>query len=184
MAVLRRWSAVLVFLRLALPGAARAQAAREYDVKAAFLYNFTKFVEWPASAFDDERETLKLCVLGENPFGDALQAVVGEEVAGHRITVVRSEAISRPSRCHVLFVGRSERSRLPQILPEVRNAPVLTVADSPGFLEQGGMINFVLEGTKVRFEVNQGAAEREGIKISSKLLQLAKRVLPGARPGS
>lgn len=182
MAVLRRAPAVLVLAllaALATAGASRAQTAQEYEVKAAFLYNFTKFVEWPAHAFADGKSSLRLCVLGDNPFGDSLNAVAGEEVGGHRITVVRSGSISDPSGCHILFISRSEKERLPRILSEVRNAPVLTVADSQGFLEQGGIINFILEGSKVRFEIDQASAEKAGIKISSKLLQLARRVPPG-----
>jgi hypothetical protein len=183
MEILKRWGALLLLL-LAAPAATPAQpAAPEYDVKAAFLYNFTKFVDWPAGAFPDERSSLRICVLGDNPFGNALQAAVGDEIAGHRLTVVRSESISNPAGCHVLFISRSERERLARILGEVRNAPVLTVADSPGFLEQGGAINFVLDRSKVRFEINREAAERAGLRISSKLLQLATRVLPAPQAG-
>jgi hypothetical protein len=169
---------------LATAGAALAQpAAPEYDVKAAFLYNFTKFVEWPPGAFQDERSSLRFCVLGENSFGAALQTLAGEEVSGHKLTLVRSESISNLGGCHVLFIARSERERIPRILADLGNAPVLTVADTPGFLEQGGTINFILDGSKVRFEINRAAADKAGIKISSKLLQLARRVLPEVKAG-
>lgn len=181
MAVLSR-AFLLAALLTAAPTLAQ-RVASEYDVKAAFLYNFTKFVEWPAGAFADEKASLRLCVLGENPFGGSLQTLAEEEVAGHRLTVVRSESLSSPEGCHVLFISRSERERLPRILNDVRNAPVLTVADSPGFLEQGGAINFVLDRSKVRFEINRRAAERSGLKISSKLLQLATRVVPASETG-
>jgi hypothetical protein len=186
MAVLKRSSAAPLLLAAALlaaPGAAQAQVAAEYDVKAAFLYNFTKFVEWPPSAFADERSSLKICVLGEDPFGKSLQAVASEEVAGRKLTVLRTESMGNPAGCHVLFVSRSERERLPRILAEVRERPVLTVSDTKGFLDQGGIINFTLEGSKVRFEINQDSAEKAGLKISSKLLRLATRIVPGARPG-
>lgn len=169
---------------LAMPAAAGAEVAAEYDVKAAFLFNFTKFVDWPPSAFADGRSSLKLCVLGEDPFGRSLQEVAGEEVGDRKLTVLRAGHLSDPAGCHVLFVSRSERKRLSEILPAVRNDPVLTVGDADGFLEQGGIINFVLEGSKVRFEINQEAADRAGLKISSKLMRLASRVLPGPRlPG-
>lgn len=185
MAVLRRLPAVLLLALAAVPGAPRAQVAGEYDVKAAFLYNFTKFVEWPPTAFFDERSALNLCVLGEDPFGRSLPEIVGEgeEVAGRRLTLVRMGELADPTVCHVLFVSRSERNRLPRILAAVGSFPVLTVGDTPGFLNQGGIVNFTLEGSKVRFEISQTAAERAGIKISSKLLRLAKRVAGGARPG-
>jgi len=176
MAVLKRSLASLVLL-LALPLAARAQAsAPEYAVKAAFLYNFTKFVEWPPEAFPDERSQFKVCVLGTDPFGKSLDAIGEESVAGRRISLLHSGEIREPEGCHILFVSRSEKDRLPQVLADLKQAPVLTVGDTGGFLDHGGIINFILEGGKVRFEINQEAAERAGIKISSKLLRLATRV--------
>ncbi len=181
MALLRAGrKALLLFLcawGLALSAAARAEvAASEYAVKAAFLFNFTKFVDWPPRAFTDERSPLKICVLGQDPFGKALRSFMDEEVGGRRLQLLRVDALNNPAACHVLFVCRSERDRLPQILAAVRGAPVLTVSDTPGFLDDGGMINFVLEGSKVRFEIDQEAAEQAGIKISSKLLALARHV--------
>ncbi|HEX9941487.1 MAG TPA: YfiR family protein [Thermoanaerobaculia bacterium] len=186
MAVLKRSLAAPLLLAAALlaaPGAVRAQVAAEYDVKAAFLYNFTKFVEWPPSAFIDDGSSLKLCVLGEDPFGKSLQTVAGEEVAGRKLTVLAKGTLPDPAICQILFISRSERERLSEILSGVRGRPVLTVSDTKGFLDQGGIINFTLEGTKVRFEINQESAERSGLKISSKLLRLATRVVPGPRPG-
>lgn len=185
MALLRRFRKTFLFLLAvtgvggdcALPGVARAQGvAPEYEVKAAFLFNFTKFVEWPPAAFIDEHSQLKICVLGENPFGKTLHSLMGEEVGGRRLSLMRLESLNNLESCHVLYVSRSERDRLGQILAGVRNAPVLTVGDMPGFIDQGGMINFILEGSKVRFDINQEAAERTGIKISSRLLALAKHV--------
>jgi hypothetical protein len=171
-------------LLLALPAAAAAQTAAEHDVKAAFLYNFAKFVDWPPAAFPDPNN-LTVCVLGEDPIGGSLQTIAGEQVASRKLKVQHIESLSKAAGCQILFISRSERSRLPQILATVRGSPVLTVGDSQGFLDQGGIINFVLEGSKVRFEINTEPADRVGIRISSKLLQLAKRVVPtpGARPG-
>ena len=185
MALLRRALPLLLALLLAAPGLLAAQTASEYDVKAAFLYNFTKFVDWPPAAFPDPGSSLKLCVLGADPFGGSLQAVAGEQVANHKLTVVRTESLAKPTGCQILFISRSERDHLPQILAAVKGSPVLTVGDTKGFVDEGVIINFTLEGTKVRFEVNTESADRAGIKISSKLLQLAKRVVsaPGARPG-
>jgi hypothetical protein len=182
MALLRR--ALFLILLLALPAAAAAQKAAEYDVKAAFLYNFTKFVDWPSEAFPDPN-SLKICVLGDDPFGKSLQAVTDEQVGGHKLIVTRTESLAKPSGCQVLFISRSEREHLGQILAAVRDSPVLTVADTDGAAERGAIINFVLEGSKVRFEINTDSADRAKIKISSKLLQLAKRIVTssGARPG-
>ena len=184
MAILRRpllASFLVLAAVLVAPEAGAQVAAPEYDVKAAFLYNFTKFVEWPASAFSDG--ALRLCVMGDDPFGKTLQTVAGEEVAGHKLIVLSTEKLSDPAGCQVLFISRSESERMPQILSSLRDVPVLTVGDTRGFLEKGGMINFTFEGSKVRFEINQESAERAGIKISSKLLRLATRVTPGTKPG-
>lgn len=184
MAVLRSRFFTPLFVLAVLftaPAALRAQTAGEYDVKAAFLYNFTKFVEWPSDAFADD--SFRICVLGEDPFGKSLKDLTGQEAAGRKLQVlVFKEDIARPEDCHVLFVSRSERGRLPSILAAVRSSPVLTVSDTSGFLDNGGIINFILEGSKVRFEINQEAADRAKIKISSKLMQLAKRVKGGSRP--
>jgi hypothetical protein len=168
---------------LAAPSAARAQGLSEYEVKAAFLYNFTKFVEWPPSAFADGNAPLRICVLGEDPFGRSLNAVAAEgEVEGHRLMVVSQETLARAAGCQVLFVSRSERERLPQILAPLKSSPVLTVGDTKGFLDQGGIVNFILEGSRVHFEINPVAAEQAGLKISSKLLRLAR--IAGQKPGS
>lgn len=174
MALLR---AAALLLLLALPAAAQAP---EYDVKAAFLFNFAKFVEWPAGAFAGERAPLTICVFGDDPFGRSLDAVVqGERVGERGLAVERPERIGDLDGCHVLFVSGSERERLPEVLARVEEEPVLTVGDADGFLRAGGIINFILEGSKVRFLINQEAAERSGLRISSKLMRLA--VTPGGR---
>jgi uncharacterized protein DUF4154 len=189
MAILKRSSStgflLLTVLLAAFQAAAATETAAEYDVKAAFLYNFTKFVEWPPEAFTDAGSPFQLCVLGEDPFGKSLQAIAEEPVGERKITLLRTPKMADPAGCQILFISRSEKERMPQILSELRDAPVLTVGDTGGFLDHGGIINFILEGGKVRFEINQEAAERAGIKISSKLLRLATRVKgnPGAQPG-
>jgi hypothetical protein len=176
--------ALLLALLLAVPGVAPAQTAEEYAVKAAFLYNFAKFVDWPPAAFPDPN-TLKVCVLGDDPFGVSLQEVAGEQVGGHKLSVTRTDSISRTAGCQILFISRSEREHVSQILAAVKGSSMLTVGDSKGFAEEGVIINFVLEGSKVRFEINTESADRAGLRISSKLLQLAKRIVsaPGTRPG-
>ncbi len=168
---------------LAAPGAARAQSLSEYEVKAAFLYNFTKFVEWPPSAFAEGNGELRICVLGEDPFGRSLNAAVGvgEEVEGHKLVVWRPDTLAHAAGCQILFVSRSERERLPQILAPLKSSPVLTVGDTKGFLDQGGIVNFILEGSKVHFEINPAAADQAKLKISSKLLRLAR--IAGQKPG-
>ena len=166
-------SALLAVCLLALPLPAAAQAP-EYDLKAAFLFNFVKFVEWPPDAFPGDRAPLTLCVYGKDPFGSALDSVVqGERVGERSLLVRRPDSLDGLGGCHVLFVSRSETERLGEVLTRTGGRPVLTVSDTDGFLQAGGVINFVLEGSKVRFLINQKAAERNGLRISSKLLRLA-----------
>jgi hypothetical protein len=169
MALLRKVLIVLLFLAAPL----RAQAP-EYDLKAAFLFNFAKFVEWPPDAFSGEPVPLTICVYGEDPFGSTLDAVVqGERVGERSLLVQRPDSLDDLGECHVLFVSRSEKDRLGEVMAHVRGKPVLTVADTDGFLRAGGVINFILEGNKVRFLIDQEAAERSGLAISSKLMRLA-----------
>ncbi|MEA2562452.1 MAG: hypothetical protein QOH06_3956 [Acidobacteriota bacterium] len=170
MAVLRK---VLILLLLLMAAPLRAQAP-EYDLKAAFLFNFAKFVEWPAGAFAGDRAPLTICVYGEDPFGATLDEVVRDERVGERsLLVQRPDSVNDLRECHVLFVSRSEKDRLGDVMAEVKGKPVLTVADMDGFLRAGGIINFVLEGSKVRFLIDQEAAGRSGLQISSKLMRLA-----------
>lgn len=175
MALLR--GVILLVLLAAVPASAQAP---EYDVKAAFLFNFVKFVEWPAEAFAGERAPVTICVFGEDPFGRVLDAVIqGERVGERALVVERLDSRDDFEACHVLFVSPSERDRMAQVLARVEGEPVLTVGDTEGFLRAGGIVNFILEGTKVRFVINQGTAERSGLRISSKLLRLA--MMPGGR---
>jgi len=174
MAVLRRAGKVALIALLLAAIAAAGSDVPEYDLKAAFLYNFVKFVEWPPAAFAGQGTPLSLCVLGEDPFGGSLDAVVrGERVGARGLVVQRPDGLDDLDACHVLFVSRSERKRLAKVLARVQGQPVLTVADMEGFLRAGGVINFVQEDSRVRFLINTEAAERGGLRISSKLLRLA-----------
>jgi len=163
----------------AAPGALAATARTpekdlEYGLKAAFLFNFAKFVDWPPAAFEPAAP-FTLCVFGDDPFGAVLDSTVaGEAVAGRPIAVRRGTRIADLKGCHILFVSRAERGRLPEVLAAVRGGNALTVGESDGFLADGGMIRFYLEANKVRFAVNLAAVERSPLKISSKLLRLAR----------
>lgn len=169
-----RGNALAVLLLLLAPPVQAQETYREYDVKAAFLYNFVKFVDWPAAAFRDDRSPLEICVYGTDPFSRSLDDVVkGESVGGRRLAIRRPASFAGFEGCHVLFVCASEREMMSEVLAAVAGRPVLTVADSDGFLPAGGMINFVLDEGRVRFRINQPAAERVRLTISSKLLRLA-----------
>ncbi|MDE3067862.1 MAG: YfiR family protein [Verrucomicrobiota bacterium] len=157
----------------------RAGGPTEYQVKAAFLYNFGKFVDWPSNAFAATNAPLVIGVFGENPFGDNLQSIVrGKNIGNHRVAVRRLRSLSELKRCQILFVSASEKQRLPDILRAVRGAGVLTVSDMDHFTEAGGMISLFMENREIRFQINNEAARAAGLKISSKLLILAERSHP------
>jgi hypothetical protein len=159
---------------------AHAQSAAEYQVKAAFLFNFAKFVQWPADAFPSGDAPLQICVLGQDPFGREFEQVIIEKtVNGHRIEVAHPDGVPQARACQILFVASSEKQRLADILQGLKGTSVLTVGDSPNFIQTGGVINFVLDHDRVRFEVNLKAAELAHLKLSARLLTVAKLVLPG-----
>jgi hypothetical protein len=156
--------------------AAAAQEDRrlEYQVKAAYLFNFIKFVEWPPSAFHDAHDPVSICVLGDDPFGPALDLLVhGETVNSHRVSVQRLRDESVKS-CHVLFIAGMEKE-IPAILARLEPG-VLTVGEGDRFLREGGVISFVIENRRVRFDINQSAAAKAALTISSKLLKVARSV--------
>lgn len=161
-------------------GGARAQTFQEYEVKAAFLYNITKFVELPEEVFEDAQSPLRICVFGKDPFGESLTALTGKATGTRKIVVKLSTRLEDNDHCQVLFISESERTSLPRILKAARAWKVLTVGDMKGFAEAGGMVNMVTSERKISLEINVDAAESASIKISSKLLKLA-RIIREAR---
>jgi hypothetical protein len=154
-----------------------AQGASEYRVKAAFVYNFAKFVEWPPEAFAYDTAPLVIGIVGEDPFGNAIdQLTSGKTINGRSLTIRRLKRGQDLKACHILFISSSERNRLPEILLSLKGASVLTIADMDHFSQRGGMIGFLTEDDKVRFEINAQAANWARLRISSKLLTLAKNV--------
>jgi hypothetical protein len=147
----------------------------EYQVKAAFLLNFTKFIEWPVSAFDTSDSPIVICILGDDPFGNALdQIVAGEVVNGRRIVVQRIKRPPPVKTCQALFIGRQEKEVLKNLSD--LGPGVLTIGEGQSFVHDGGMIAFVVENRRVRFGINETAAVSAGLKLSSKLLNVAKSV--------
>jgi YfiR/HmsC-like len=168
---------VLLAVLLAIAPASLAEdgAPSEYQVKAAFLYNFVKFVKWPDSAFSTSNAPITIGILGDNPFGSDLQvAVRNKTVNGHPLAI-RQISSAEMNQCHVVFVARSPKRNLVDVLAALKGTDVLTVSEVDRFIESGGMINFLTESNKVRFEINDGAAKAAGLTISSKLLNLAKK---------
>jgi len=156
----------------------------EYQVKAAFLFNFVKFIEWPEESFRENGGRIRLCVLGTDPFGPELQRVVGgKSVNGHALELVHVDQAGRSSHCHVLFVGSTQGGVLRKTMAELHGEPVLTVGESPEFIRQGGAIRLLLLDSHVRFEINLEAAEQARLKVSSRLLALAQSVRGGRGGG-
>jgi hypothetical protein len=168
----------LACLLLAAPARLRPQdGLSEYQVKAAYLFNFLKFVEYPEGSFADPLAPIVIGVVGEDPFGNTLpQVVTGKIVQGRDLVIHMYRAGEDLRSAHILFISASERKRLPMILSSLRGSSVLTVADTAGFLDAGGMIQFLNENDRVRFAINVDATSRAKLKMSSKLLILAKVV--------
>jgi hypothetical protein len=153
------------------------KATSEYQIKAAFLFHFSQFVVWPPDAFKDAT-SLTYCTVGEDPFdGELERALNGKSLGARALRVQHVKEARELPGCQVLFLGITEKTRLAAVLESVKSSPVLTVGDSEHFAEQGGMIGFCREENKIRFEINLGAAARANLKISAKLLSLAKTVL-------
>lgn len=161
---------------------AEAPSLKEYQVKAAFLFNFAQFVEWPTNAFPKAPAPFVIGILGNDPFGTALDEIVrGEKVSNRPFVVQRYQQTEEIKACHVLFINESSNKRLAEILAELKGKNILTVGDTEGFARQGGMICFMTEKNKIRFRINVEAAKSAGLTISSKLLKAAEIVAPEKR---
>jgi hypothetical protein len=181
-----RWRARLpvmlgVVCLAALPIALRGQTATTDEVKAAFLFNFAKFVEWPAARGTG---SLSIGVLGNDNLGESLREIVrGKTVNGRPLASRRVTADDDLASLHLLFVGTSEKMRVADVLKRVEGGSVLTVSDVDKFCHQGGVIALTQEGNHVRFDINLDAADRSKLKVSSKLLTLARTVHPARAAG-
>ena len=155
----------------------RAQAFKEYDVKAAFLYHLAEFVEWPPEAFPAAENPLVIGVLGVDPFGKSLDEVVkNEEVKNRKLKVQRFRSMEEVKTCHILFISQSEAGRLDQIFSSLKDRKILTVGDTEGFALRGGIVRFLTEKNKIRLRINIEAAKAASLTISSKLLRAAEVV--------
>ncbi|MGA7218324.1 MAG: YfiR family protein [Candidatus Sulfotelmatobacter sp.] len=171
---------------LAVIPSSQAQKATptEYEVKAAYLYNFGRFVEWPNQDTAQSAGPFSVCVLGEDPFGHALDATLaGGSINGASTTAIRISKAKEAVNCRILFISSSEESQLKQILGALEGSSVLTVSDLPQFSQRGGMVQFVLDGKKVRFEVNLTPVEHAHLAMSSELLKVAVNLRRNNRLG-
>lgn len=155
---------------------AQTERAQEYALKAAFMVNFAKFVEWPDSAMANWGEKFVLCVIGEDAFGSILDGLSKQAVKGKPVQIKRLEDLPEQTDCIILFVSDSERHRMAHIMQRLQGKNVLLIGDYDGFLAEGGMIQFFKEQNKIRFAINIQAARQADLSISSKLLKLAKIV--------
>ncbi len=190
--MLRRLAILLAVFSMTLNWTASAGAqagdasdSSEYLVKAGFIYNFAKFVEWPSTAFAEPDSPIVIGVLGTDPFGEIINHVVEGKKIGARGFVVRRFKWSKElkdskdfTNCRILFVSSSEKMHFEEVVEAVKGLPILTVGEAPGFAERGGMIRLMLEDNRVRFEVNVEAAHEGNLNISSRLLTLARIIAP------
>lgn len=165
----------LVALAFAWPRVAAAtEPISEYALKAAFVFHFTQFVDWPDSAFSDAAAPFVIGVLGDNPFGESLAELVEDETFhGRRIVVWHGEKLAESKGCQILFISRSEEAHLERVLDTVHGGNVLTVGDIEGFSAQGGVIGFEVREKRLRLKINVAHAKASGLVISSKLLRQA-----------
>src|ERR1700733_3627435 len=176
------WVAVPVAFFLLLGGTGEKIKAQtmdeEYRVKAAFIFHFAQLVDWPPEKRTGPDNSLVLCTLGQDPFQGLLEDTVAGKAIGNRILRVRHLGEPQDMQaCQIVFLGRAQTKRIPMLVSNLHNAPVLTVGETAGFLDAGGMIDFLLEDKKLSFEVNLEAAESADLKIGSRLLVLAQRVV-------
>jgi hypothetical protein len=154
---------------------AATSRADEYRVKAAFVYNIARFVDWPSAAFTDAGAPVVVCVLGVDPFGSALdEALRGRTVKGRPVTIRRSHDL--PAGCHVVFIAFSEHKRVEDIIDHLGSTPVLSISEVDRFTQRGGIIGLTMDGSYVRFDINATAAERANLIMSARLLALAASV--------
>ena len=169
------WRVTVCFALLFGGEAATAESGLEYDVKAAFLLNFTKFVEWPPAAFTGPDSPISICLMGRDPFGKTLDDIVqGETVNGRKVVVHRLSQAPGAQTCQVVYLSSSERE-VARTLSGLGQG-VLTVGEGANFIREGGMISFVIENRRVRFDINQNAADKASLRLSSKLLSVARFV--------
>ena len=165
-----------------LPARGEERKPGEYEVKAVFLYNLAKFIEWPDKS-PDSSPTLTFYILGDDPFGTNLDAIKGKLIKGEKITVKHIDSINYLKNIGVLFISSSEKEQLEDLLKGIAGRPILTVGDTQSFAKRGVMINFYIENNKIRFEINMEAVKLAGLKINSNLLKMGKIIDPPVGQG-
>ena len=179
------WLAIILGVTLPgllLAGGEQSSANGEYELKAAFLFHFAQFVEWPADAFQNPASPFTYCTVGEDPFHGALnESLRGKSIATRRLEVRHVKQAEEVAGCQIMFIAAGEKKRTAEVMAKAAGHPILIVGENEGFIQNGGMIGFCLEENKIRFEINLEAVERANLKISARLLALAKTVLGTSR---
>jgi hypothetical protein len=176
---------LLSYLLGGMPTEVRAQGEddAEYKVKLAFLFNFAQFIQWPPDAFQDANAPLMVCVAGADPFHSEIeQELRGRIVGGHPIEIRKFRSNDQPAVCHIIFIPAGEKKLAEKLVAAAKGSNTLTVGETKGFADMGGVINLTVEQNRLRFEINLDAAMQTRLKISSKLLALAKIVKVGQAP--
>jgi hypothetical protein len=170
---------LLICLTLCAPmaGAAESGKLSEHEVKAAFLFNFIKYVEWPPTAIPRENTYLTICIVGKSPLNDVIESLAGKTVKNRKLVIKLLSRIEDLGECNILFINASVKSSLPQLFAATAGRSILTVSDSKGFATAGGIIEFVPVKDKIRFEINNRVAQQINLRLSSHLLKLATRVI-------
>lgn len=175
----RRLTFFTALLLLLFVGNAQSQtSAHEYQIKALFIFNFLKYVDWPQECFANDESPISIGVLGKNPFNGYLQAAISGKSIGNRPVILRPiEDTKDLASFHLIFIGASESYQLDQVLKQTASLPILTVGEHPLFLDRGGIINFLLVGDRIQLEINLQTSRSNGLQISSRLLSVADRVV-------
>lgn len=166
----------LLLLPLPMPAGASNVTAPESEIKAAYLYNFTKFITWPAASFSSPGAPLKICIFDDRPVGAVLRDVHGKSAGNRAIEVFQTRNPADVAACHILFIGSTDRNTRSRLIEATRGKAVLTVGEDEGFADQGGGINFFVAKEKVMFEINPDVIKRSGLEVSSRLLAIARIV--------
>ena len=177
MAFITRFTLYLSIMLLLCNAVVSAQTSPEYQVKAAFVYNLTHFVEWPPQAYPNNNSPIIIGVLGKNPFGNVLKEMVaGERIGGHPLVVIHFTDVEKAKYCHLLYVNFEAKTEIVAVMNRLRGHNILMVSDAPGFAKMGGMVRLFTKNDKINIEINLEEARKERLQISSKLLKLAQIV--------
>lgn len=155
----------------------KADTSREYKVKASYIYNFIRFVNWPENAFNgDNAKPIRFCIFGKDQFKNYFDPVLNKDIKGHSLQLIRTSSLEYLENCHIVYVVKNHKNRLQSIFDQIKNKSVLTVSDINSFCSQGGMIGLVTRKGKIKVEINLEAAKAKGLEISSNLLEVSQIV--------